>query len=109
MAVGASHKFTMIIFTQKCGRCEPSWGKDTKAVFRRLLRVKKVRINVGHAFANEKCMCQFVQDVMGEDRNAHRFCCPNLGTAVKIPDIHLNTLPEFENNKVNTLPDILFV
>lgn len=48
MAVGARHKFAMIIFTQKRGRCEPSWGKYTKAVFRRLLRVKIKRINIRH-------------------------------------------------------------
>lgn len=40
MAVGTSHKFTMIIFTQERGRRKPSWSKNTKAVLMRLQVVK---------------------------------------------------------------------
>lgn len=36
MSVGASNKFTVIIFTQKCCRSKPSGGEYPKSVFRGL-------------------------------------------------------------------------
>lgn len=98
MAVGASHYFTVIIFAQECCRCEPSWGKNTKTVLRRLQRYSSDP-NKSEQKKNQLVIC--IQDLVDYEK-AHGFGSPDLSTVFKIPHVNFNTLPEMENKKITT-------